>query len=142
MAFLAPITLVLLILASPALADDITGKPRIIDGGTLDIAGTWIRLGGIDAPAADALCPRADGKTYRCGDLAFFALAEIIETHWITCRGDGQTPDGARTMTCFAGPYDIAAKMVDRGWARATGGRYEKEQHNAQESRRGLWADH
>ena len=39
----------LLLVPSVALAD-ITGKPRVIDGDTIEIAGERIRLHGIDAP--------------------------------------------------------------------------------------------
>ncbi len=39
---------------------DITGKPRVIDGDTLEIAGERVRLHGIDAPESgqepSALC--------------------------------------------------------------------------------------
>ena len=40
---------VLLAWGAPALAD-IIGKPRVIDGDTIEIAGQRIRLHGIDAP--------------------------------------------------------------------------------------------
>ena len=45
---------VLLTLPSLALAD-ITGKPRVVDGDTLHIGDTKIRLHGIDAPAMDEI---------------------------------------------------------------------------------------
>ena len=39
--------IVFLILALPAMADDLTGQASIIDGDTLEIHGTRIRLWGI-----------------------------------------------------------------------------------------------
>ena len=45
---------VLLTLPSLALAD-ITGKPRIVDGDTIHIGDTKIRLHGIDAPEMDEI---------------------------------------------------------------------------------------
>ena len=47
------LTLAGAILAIPAYADDITGKPRVIDGDTIEIAGERIRLHGIDAPESE-----------------------------------------------------------------------------------------
>ena len=48
------LTLLLLTLPSQAHAD-ITGKPRIIDGDTIHINQTKIRLHGIDAPEMDEI---------------------------------------------------------------------------------------
>ena len=39
-----------LLATSPALAETVTGTPRIVDGDTLEISGTMIRLHGVDAP--------------------------------------------------------------------------------------------
>ena len=104
---------------TPTHAADLTGKPSIIDGDTIELAGERIRLHGIDAPENKQLCKRADGSDYRCGEMATFALAEIIETHWITCKGETRDRYGRRIAVCYAGPYDINAQMVRRGWALA-----------------------
>src|SRR3954453_20764656 len=45
-----------LLLSLPALAVDVTGIPRIVDGDTVAIGQTKIRLEGIDAPETDQLC--------------------------------------------------------------------------------------
>jgi endonuclease YncB( thermonuclease family) len=42
--------------ASPAFADNLSGQASIIDGDTLEIHGTRIRLWGIDAPESNQLC--------------------------------------------------------------------------------------
>ncbi len=55
---------------------------------TIDMVGERIRLNSIDAPETKQLCKRGNGSEYQCGDMATFALAEIIETHWITCKGE------------------------------------------------------
>ena len=41
--------LILLFLWGPALADDLIGQASVVDGDTLEIHGTRIRLWGIDA---------------------------------------------------------------------------------------------
>ncbi len=55
-----------------ASATELTGKPRIIDGDTIVIAGQRIRLHGIDTPETKQTCQRQDGNVYRCGDMATF----------------------------------------------------------------------
>lgn len=52
---------------SAALAAALTGRASIIDGDTIEIHGTRIRLWGIDAPEAAQLCRNADSDLYRCG---------------------------------------------------------------------------
>ena len=60
------LTLVLLLLASPAFADSITGIPRIVDGDSLVIDGVKIRLHGIDAPERNQTCG-TDPNRWDCG---------------------------------------------------------------------------
>ena len=50
MTCLFPALLSLAVLAVPAHAEAITGKVRVIDGDTIEVVGTHIRLEGIDAP--------------------------------------------------------------------------------------------
>jgi endonuclease YncB( thermonuclease family) len=50
-------------LAAPATAAEITGPVRVIDGDTLDLAGTRIPLWGIDAPETRQTCEGRDGQT-------------------------------------------------------------------------------
>ena len=47
-------TVLLTLLSLPAHAD-ITGKPRVVDGDTIHIGKTKIRLHGIDAPEMDEI---------------------------------------------------------------------------------------
>ena len=65
---------------------DITGKPRVIDGDTLEIAGERIRLHGIDAPESEQTCI-ADGLRWHCGMEAASALAFKIARGWVGCQG-------------------------------------------------------
>ena len=102
-----------------ASATELTGKPRIIDGDTIVIGDQRIRLHGIDTPEAKQTCQRQDGTEYRCGDMATFALAELIEEHWVTCSGDSTDRYGRLIGTCMTGPVNLNAEMVRRGWALA-----------------------
>ena len=131
----------LLLVPSVAVAD-ITGKPRVIDGDTIEIAGERIRLHGIDAPESKQTCTDADGKEWRCGQDATFALANLIQNHWITCKGDGRDRYGRLIAVCFVGPYDLNAMMVQRGWAlayRRYSNEYVDEEADAKANKDGLW---
>ena len=57
-----------LLLSSPGLAADVTGVPRIVDGDTIAIGETKIRLEGIDAPETDQLCFDAKGGRWTVWD--------------------------------------------------------------------------
>ena len=60
------IGMAVLIALGDAAAADLTGKPRIIDGDTIEIAGQRIRLHGIDARGSDQT--RVAGtKRWPCG---------------------------------------------------------------------------
>jgi endonuclease YncB( thermonuclease family) len=105
--------------ASTAQTAELNGRPRIIDGDTIDMSGQRVRLHGIDAPETKQKCRKSDGNVYRCGTMATFALAELIEDHWVKCVGDGNDRYKRLLATCFAGPVNLNMEMVRRGWALA-----------------------
>lgn len=139
---LAAILAALMPMPSPAMAD-ITGKPAVIDGNTIEISGRRIRLFGIRAPAPGEICAQG-AVSWPCGVNAEFALARKIGSNWVTCleRHGGA---GGLVAECHAagraGP-DIGAWMVAEGWARA--GRsapeaYVRLEARAREARKGIW---
>ena len=83
--FRLALAVVLLLLPSPAHAD-ITGKPRIIDGDTLQISNTKIRLHGIDAPEMRQTCTTSKGEEQLCGVLAKQALERLVRGQDVTCN--------------------------------------------------------
>ncbi len=71
------LTLILILPMSVAMAD-VTGKPHVVDGDTIWIGETKIRLHGIDAPEAKQECLRGDGVSYHCGEAATDTLRALI----------------------------------------------------------------
>jgi hypothetical protein len=63
----------------------ITGTASVIDGDTIEIHGTRIRLHGIDAPESRQECARPTGERWRCGQQAALALADHIGRSSISC---------------------------------------------------------
>ena len=83
------LTLILLMPISTAMAD-IIGKPRVVDGDTIHINQTKIRLHGIDAPEMKQTCRTSEGKEQLCGQLAKQALERLV-------RGAGRNLQGRHT---------------------------------------------
>ena len=129
-------------ITSPALPQEYSGVPRIIDGNTLIIDFNRIRLHGIEAPNAEQLC-QIKGKNWRCGWEATNALARIIGRHWVTCKEIGFNRGDIVDATCLAGDIlDINAWMVRNGWATArnrTDGRLQKLEALARQDQIGIW---
>jgi endonuclease YncB( thermonuclease family) len=80
------LTLAFLLPMSVAMAD-VTGKARVVDGDTIHIGKTKIRLHGIDAPETKQECYRMDGSPYRCGEAATDALRVLIGADPVRCDG-------------------------------------------------------
>jgi endonuclease YncB( thermonuclease family) len=95
----------------------VQGIARVIDGDTIEVAGTRIRLEGIDAPEADQQCAQAIGGTWRCGQVATAELQRLAGRSAVRCDGRGTDKYGRMLAICFSGATDINAEMVRRGFA-------------------------
>ena len=104
----------------PALAlADITGKPRVIDGDTIEVHGQRIRLHGIDAPERRQTCV-ASGEVWHCGQQAALALADFIGRSPVRCEQQGTDRYGRVIATCYVQGNGIERSMVLNGWALAS----------------------
>ena len=139
--FLWILTLVLILPLSVAMAD-ITGTPRIIDGDTIHIGKTKIRLHGIDAPEMKQTCHTSKGKEQMCGVLAKQALEKLARGQDVTCKGDTRDRYKRLIAVCYVGPLDINERMVADGWAmayRKYSKDYVRAETGAKSRREGLW---
>jgi endonuclease YncB( thermonuclease family) len=124
-------------------AEPISGQPRIVDGDTLVIGNTKIRLASIDAPESDQVCLDADRKRWACGIEARDRLVAHIGNRSISCTPTGSDTYGRTLAVCTVAGADLNAWMVRQGWALAFV-RYSKEyvpdEESARVAGRGIWS--
>ena len=130
------------LVSSPALAETITGQASIIDGDTLEIHGTRIRLSGIDAPESTQLCRGDDSLQYQCGAKAANELDEHIGGRPVRCEGVGRDQYGRTVAVCSIAGEDVGDWLVREGlafdWPRYSKGRYAGAQKEAERGGRGV----
>jgi len=139
----ARVTLVLVWLAIPAFAADITGRAYVVDGDTLRIAGTEIRLEGIDAPEIGQMCADAPGRTFDCGRMVRRRLWDMVRGLPVTCAPAGADRYGRTLAHCEVNGLEINEALVDAGLARAFvrySAEYVAPEAEAIAAKRGLWA--
>jgi endonuclease YncB( thermonuclease family) len=130
------------VVGTPAQANIITGPATVIDGDTIDMTGTRIRILGIDAPERAQSCARA-GQSWACGSAATATLGEIIANSQVTCTARGTDVYGRTLATCRNAVFDIGHEMVRRGMALASEDApedYASAGAIARRSSYGLWA--
>lgn len=137
-------TLVLLLLftATPTQAADITGTAKVVDGDTLEIGNSRIRLHGIDAPEGKQRCRKGE-EEYRCGDVAAQALTRLVAGRLVACIPRDQDQYGRTVAVCRVGRTDINDWMVRQGNAvayRKYSTAYVAAEDAARRERLGLWA--
>lgn len=128
-------------LAQPAAAAELKGPPTVIDGETLEVEGSRLRLTGIDAPEPTQVCRRA-GRDLDCGVIATAQLKDITVGAIVACRPEGLERDGLTGARCTAEGYDLGYGMVYAGWALADPGqpsRYAAVEAEARAAGRGIW---
>jgi endonuclease YncB( thermonuclease family) len=116
----------------------IAGAARVIDGDSLWVAETEVRLFGIDAPELFQTCQRA-GRHWTCGREAAEALRAIVAERKVSCRARDRDRYGRTVAVCHAGGVDLGAAMVKGGLAVAYGA-YAADEREARDARRGLWS--
>lgn len=129
--------------STQANARELSGRARAVDGDTLMLGATTIRLDAIDAPETDQICLDAKGRRWSCGLIARDRLARRIRGEIVTCTGDETDPYGRRLASCRAGATDLQRWMVRAGLALsfvAYSHRYDADEAEARRSQTGLWS--
>lgn len=120
-----------------------TGAATVVDGDTLHLGTTRVRLYGIDAPELAQRCKDQRGREWACGDEAKSALQKIVAGKTVECRGRGQDDYGRLLAICSADAREINASLVQQGLAWAFvrySSAYVGVEQEAKSARRGVFA--
>ncbi|MCA1385603.1 MULTISPECIES: thermonuclease family protein [unclassified Bradyrhizobium] len=107
----------LAVITSPVCAAKLSGPPRILDGNTIELEKTTLRLSGIDAPETDQICLDAHGRKWACGVAARDELIKHSNGRTWDCHTTGVDEYGRSRGRCFIEGEDVNAWMVRSGWA-------------------------
>jgi endonuclease YncB( thermonuclease family) len=132
-----------MLMMSPAMADQLTGQVSVVDGDTLEIHGTRVRLWGIDAPESSQLCRGEDSSQYRCGAQAANDLDTFVARRTISCVPISLDQYGRTVATCSVDGADLGDWLVHNGlaldWPQYSKAKYAATQREAEQVGRGIW---
>jgi endonuclease YncB( thermonuclease family) len=131
-----------MLVASPSVATTVSGRAKVIDGDTLEIADKRVRLFGIDAPEATQTCDR-QGQKWACGQASAERLHGLIGESAVTCDGNEIDQYGRLVAVCILAGVNLNKVMVADGWAtafRRYSEAYVPDEIRARAAKLGLWA--
>lgn len=117
----------------------ISGRASAVDGDTLRISETRIRLLGLDAVEFDQTCSDAKGNSWPCGREAHAFLRELTKGGTTTCAADGRDRYRRVLARCSVLGADLGEQIVRAGWAVAEL-EYGVALAEARLNGRGIWA--
>ncbi|WP_274576925.1 thermonuclease family protein [Sulfitobacter sp. PR48] len=106
-------------LATAVLSAEVSGTLRVIDGDTVDVGGTRIRIFGIDAPERDQPCTTLSGQNWGCGDWVTQQVRDLFEGQAARCTPLDRDRYGRIVARCFVAGEDIGKTLVSAGLAYA-----------------------
>jgi len=121
---------------------EIKGYADIVDGDTIKIEKTKIRLSGIDAPEIKQLCVDKNLNEWHCGKKSKIALINFINNKTIKCIGHKKDRYKRIIGECYLGKQDIQEWMVKNGWAiayREYSKKYINAENFAKNNNLGIW---
>jgi endonuclease YncB( thermonuclease family) len=122
--------------------ENVKGPAMAVDGDTLDIAGTRVRLEGIDAPEYAQTCARAAAGSWSCGKEAQRTLAKMVAGQTVDCESRGRDKYDRVLGVCSVAGREINAEMVRSGLAWAFikySNSYASLEAEARAAKVGIW---
>lgn len=104
------------VLILPAAAD-VIGRITVIDGDTIDVGSTRVRLFGIDAPEHDQTCSSDERGEWACGQWVTREAAALFAGRFARCTSIETDRYGRTVARCKVGDQDVARQLVQRGLA-------------------------
>ena len=147
------IIIILLVLLSNSIAEEISGIPKVVDGDTVHIDNYKLRLEGIDAPEMRQQCKKESFKIslfigftfykdYSCGRVSKEKLITKIDTTEIKCISSSKDRYKRYIATCYKGKTNLNQWMVRNGFAiayRRYSKSYVSDEEFAKENKLGIW---
>ena len=122
-------------------AQALGGAVRVVDGDTLDVGGTRVRLHGIDAPEIGQRCTRPDGLRWDCGTWVAAEVRDRIGARKVTCDPVDTDRYGRTVARCSVAGQDLGRQLVRDGLAlayRKYSMAYARDETAAERAGRGL----
>jgi endonuclease YncB( thermonuclease family) len=123
-------------------ASTFSGYARSIDGDSLYVGETEVRLFGIDAPEWTQTCTR-NGSPWACGEAAADQLSKLVTGKKLFCQKVDIDEHGRTVARCTAGSVDVNRAMVSSGYATAYrhySADYVPAEEQAKAAKLGIWA--
>ncbi|MGF7157727.1 thermonuclease family protein [Bartonella heixiaziensis] len=118
--------------------ESIKGNATIIDGDSIMISSSMIRLSGIDAPELHQFCGTKKTR-YPCGLDAKKYLERLIANQLVTCHWYKKDKYRRILATCKTKQVsNINATIVHNGWA-VSYHDYPQEEQEARKKKKGIW---
>jgi endonuclease YncB( thermonuclease family) len=142
-ALLVSASALLAVACAPAsAAQTFSGYARSIDGDSLYVGETEVRLFGIDAPEWTQTCIN-NRKPGACGEAAADQLSKLVTGKKMSCEKIDIDEHGRTVARCQAGGVDVNRAMVSSGYATAYrhySADYIPDEERAKVAKLGIWA--
>ena len=106
--------IILTVVPSIVVSDEVSGSATIVDGDTLRIGSTTIRQYGMDAPETRQTCERA-GNSWPCGEESSRKLWLLAGGQLVLCFEIDRDRYGRVVPICRAGDIELGAAIVMSG---------------------------
>lgn len=116
-------------------------RVKVVDGDSLFIDKTEIRLSGIDAPEFHQTCKDAGKKEYPCGLQSYEYLKKLAGQD-TACEKIVTDKYKREVSVCFSNGTNLNQKMVEAGWAVAYTrytNEYDAAEKQAKANKAGIW---
>ena len=136
------LSLLMLMIATPVAAKEITGPAKVLDTTVIEIDGQRIMLFGIDSVMRKQNC-MLEGKIWQCWPAAIRNLQILVDQGPAICEAIGEPDVYGRVLArCKINGQSLNEQLVRKGWAVARPSEsadYEAAEAEAKKEKLGLW---
>ena len=136
------LSLMMVIIAAPVAANQITGPARAVDPTVIEVDGQRVMLFGIDSVIRKQTCT-IGGKIWQCWPVALRNLEILLDQGPVTCETVGEPDVYNRLLArCNINGESLNEQLVRTGWAvsrRSETADYVAAEAEAKEKKLGLW---